>query len=143
LSVTVDANVLVYASNEADPAHGAARALLDRLAAGPDIVYLFWPALMGYLRIVTHAAILQRPLDFESAAVNVTALLELPHVRAPGESEGFWSVFRRTAGRHTRANTVPDAHLAALMRGHGVGTIYTRDRDFRRFDGIRVVDPFA
>jgi hypothetical protein len=29
------------------------------------------------------------------------------------------------------------------MRQHGVGTIYTRDRDFRRFDGIRVEDPFA
>jgi uncharacterized protein len=143
LSVTIDANVLVYASNEADAAHQPARALVDRLAAGPDIVYLFWPAVMGYLRIVTHAAILPRPLKFASAVANVTALLELPHVRAPGESEGFWNVFRRTAGRHIRANTVPDAHLAALMRDHGVGTIYTRDRDFRHFDGIRAIDPFA
>lgn len=38
---------------------------------------------------------------------------------------------------------VTDAHIATLMRQHGVGTIYTRDRDFRRFDGIRVEDPFA
>lgn len=51
MSVTVDANVLVYASNEADPAHGVARALVERLAAGPDLVYLFWPTIMGYLRI--------------------------------------------------------------------------------------------
>jgi len=29
------------------------------------------------------------------------------------------------------------------MRQHGVRTIYTRDRDFRRFDGIVAVDPFA
>jgi predicted nucleic acid-binding protein len=29
------------------------------------------------------------------------------------------------------------------MRYHGVATIYTRDRDFRHFDRIRVVDPFA
>jgi predicted nucleic acid-binding protein len=27
--------------------------------------------------------------------------------------------------------------------GDGVSTIYTRDRGFRRFDGIKVVDPFA
>ena len=35
------------------------------------------------------------------------------------------------------------AHVAALMLQHGVGTIYSRDRGFRRFDGIRVVDPFG
>jgi hypothetical protein len=29
------------------------------------------------------------------------------------------------------------------MRQHGVSTIYTRDRDFRRFDGIRAEDPFS
>jgi 23S rRNA (adenine2503-C2)-methyltransferase len=28
------------------------------------------------------------------------------------------------------------------MREHGVSTVYTRDRDFRRFGGIRVEDPF-
>jgi uncharacterized protein len=143
VSVTVDANVLVYASNETDPVHASARALVDRLAHGPDLVYLFWPALMGYLRIVTHAAILPRPLPFADAADNVSALLALAHVRAPGEADAFWDVFRDTAGTHTRANTVPDAHLVALMRQHGVGAIYTRDRDFRRFDGIRVLDPFG
>ena len=37
----------------------------------------------------------------------------------------------------------PIAHLAARMRQHGVTTIYTRDRDYRRFDGTRVLDPFA
>jgi hypothetical protein len=29
------------------------------------------------------------------------------------------------------------------MRQYGVVPIVTRDRDFRRFDGIRVRDPFA
>jgi predicted nucleic acid-binding protein len=29
------------------------------------------------------------------------------------------------------------------MRQNGVTTIYTRDRDFRRFGGIRVEDPFS
>ena len=47
------------------------------------------------------------------------------------------------AGDRSRGNDVPDAHLAALMRQHGVRVIYTRDRDFRRFDGIDARDPFA
>ena len=38
---------------------------------------------------------------------------------------------------------MPDARLAALMRWNGVAVIYTRDRDFRRYDGIEARDPFA
>lgn len=143
MSATVDANVLVYASNEADPVHAAARALVERLAAGPDLVYLLWPALMGYLRIVTHGAILPRPLTAKDATANVTALLELRHVVSPGEGDGFWDLYRAGPAERLRGNAVPDAHLVALMREHGVSTIYTRDRDFRRFDGIRVEDPFG
>lgn len=142
MSSTVDVNVLVYASNESDPAHAQARELLERLASGPELLYLFWPVLLGYLRIVTHAAILPRPLSPDDAQANVSSLLDLPHVRAPGESPGFWNAFRRD-GAGARGNNVPDAHLAALMREHGVTTIHTRDRDFRRFAGIRVADPFS
>lgn len=140
MSVTVDVNVLVYASNEGDPAHEAARELLERLAAGSELLYLFWPALLGYLRIVTHPAILPRPLAPRLAVRNVEQLLALPHVRAPGEEDGFWQHFVAVAGDHPRGNDVPDAHLAALMRQHEVRVIYTRDRDFRRFERIEVRD---
>ncbi len=143
MSATVDTNVLIYATNTADPLHEPARALVRRLAEGPELVYLFWPTLMGYLRIVTHPGILPRPLASRDAQRNVEALLDRPNVRAPGEGDGFWPIFRATAGDHASGNDVPDAHLAALMRQHGVRLIYTRDRDFRTFDGIDARDPFA
>jgi hypothetical protein len=143
VSSTLDANVLVYASNAADPLHDPAEALVRRLAAGPDLVYLFWPTIMAYLRIVTHPAILPRPLSARDAIRNVEALIDRPHVRSPGEGAGFWPIYRSAAGDHARGNDVPDAHLVALMRQHGVRLIYTRDRGFRRFDGIDARDPFA
>jgi uncharacterized protein len=143
VSVTVDANVLVYASNECDPAFQPARAVLERLAAGPDLVYLFWPTIMGYLRIVTHPAILPAPLTFAEAGANVWSLLRRSHIRTAGETAGFWQLYLATAGAHVRGNDVPDAHIAALMRQHGVSTIYTRDRDFRKYEGINVQDPFT
>jgi uncharacterized protein len=143
LSATLDTNILVYASNEDDPAHDTARLLLERLAAGPDLLYLFWPTLLGYVRIVTHPGIMRRPLPPTDALRNVSALLALPHVRSPGEAEGFWDTFRATAGERVRGNEVPDAHVATLMRQHGVRVIYTRDRGFRRFDGVQPQDPFA
>jgi toxin-antitoxin system PIN domain toxin len=142
MSATVDANVLVYASDSQAQSHDRAEALVRRLAAGPEILYLFWPVLVGFLRIVTHPGILSNPLSPMAALGNVEALLDRPHVRAPGELDGFWPIFRSTAGERPRGNDVPDAHVAALMRQHGVGVIYTRDRDFRRFEGIDVRDPF-
>jgi uncharacterized protein len=143
VSQTVDANILVYASNEADEAHGVARTLIEKIAAGPDLAYLFWPAVLGYLRIVTHPAILPRPLTAQDAMANIEGLLAQPHVRTPGETSDFWEVFRTVAGPRVRGNDVPDAHLVALMRTHGVRVIYTRDRDFRRFTDIEARDPFA
>ncbi|HEX5014334.1 MAG TPA: TA system VapC family ribonuclease toxin [Candidatus Limnocylindrales bacterium] len=143
MSSTLDVNILVYASNAADPVHDNARSLIARLAAGPEIVYLFWPTLLGYLRVVTHPALLPRPLSPRDARRNIEALIDRPHVRTPGEADGFWPIFRESAGDHARGDDIPDAHIAALMRQHGVRLIYTRDRGFRQFDGIEARDPFV
>ncbi len=98
---------------------------------------------MGHLRIVTHPAILPRPLAPLEAATNVANLLARRHVRSPGEEDGFWDLYRTTAGDRSRGNDVPDAHLVALMLQHGVRLLYSRDRGCRRFDSIEVRDPFA
>jgi uncharacterized protein len=143
LSATVDTNVLLYATNADDDAHQVARELIERLARGPDLLYLFWPTIMGFLRIATHPAIFPNPLAPKQAAAAIAALLQRPNVRTPAEGAGFWEVYRVAAGEDTRGNNVPDAHLAALMRQHGVAVIYTRDRDFRRYEGIDPRDPLG
>ncbi len=143
MSATLDANILVYASNQRDPVHAQAIQLVQDLAAGPDLLYLFWPVVLGYLRIVSHPAILPRPLSPREATANAEALLRRPHVRAPGEADGFWELFRGTSRDQARGNDVPDAHLVTLMRQHGVRRIYSRDTGLRRYADIEVVDPFA
>lgn len=143
MTTTVDTNVLVYASDTDAPEHAQALALLEHLAAGPDLVVLLWPTLLGYLRIVTHPSICGAPLPFDRAHANVDALLALPHVRAAGETNEFWRAFTRVAADvPVRGNLVADAQLVALMRTHGVHHIWSRDRDLRRFDAITVTDPF-
>jgi toxin-antitoxin system PIN domain toxin len=96
------------------------------------------------LRIVTHPAILANPLTPDQARDNVDALVRLPHVRLLAEDEGFWAVYREvTEMAPARGNVVPDAHLAALLRQHGIRTPYTNDADFRRFTFLDVRDPFG
>jgi len=143
VSLTLDANVLLYASDRESTYRGRAIDELERHAAGPEPLYLFWPVVMAYVRISTHPSVFSRPLALSDAVANVERLLRRRHVRTPAEEEGFWRVFAGAASEATaRGDLVPDTHIVALMRQHGVRTIVTRDRDFRRFDGIKVRDPF-
>jgi hypothetical protein len=144
MTSTVDVNVLLYSSDESSAFHARARELIERLAAGTELLYLFWPVLIGYVRMATHPAIFPRPLSPDAATSNVEQLLSRPHSRTSGEGEAFWQAYRATtSGIVVRGNLVTDAHLVALMRENGVATLWTHDRDFRKFEGIHVRDPFA
>lgn len=144
MSYSLDVNVLLYASDAASPRHDKARAFLEACARGPETLYLAWPTITAYLRIATHPRIFGRPLSPKVAERNVDALLSRPHVRTLSEAEGFWELYREvSAGQLVRGKLVPDAHLAALLRQHGVKTLYTSDVDFRRFDFLDVQDPCA
>ena len=141
MSYAIDVNILLYASDADSPMHERASAFLRLCVSNREVFCVAWPSLMSYLRMATHPAIFSRPLAHEEAARNVEALLAVPHCRAIGEEEGFWDRYREvTREVPTRGNLVPDAHLAALLIQHGVVTLYTHDRDFRRFDFLEVTD---
>jgi toxin-antitoxin system PIN domain toxin len=142
MSLALDVNILLYASDSSSPHHEIARRFLQDCAHGSDVVFVAWPTIMGYLRMVTHPTIFRQPLSPEEAMANVESMLRLPHVRTLSEADGFWELYRKTTYEvPTRGNLVPDAHLAALLRQHGVARIATHDRDFRKFDFLNVVDP--
>jgi toxin-antitoxin system PIN domain toxin len=144
VSYSLDVNVLLYASDQASARHERARRFLESCAAGPEILCLTWPTLMSYLRIATHPRIFSAPLSPEEALGNISALIALPHVRAVSELDGFMDAYRHVAGETpVRGNLVPDAHVAAILLQHGVRTLYTNDRDFRKFPSLDVRDPFA
>lgn len=143
MSYALDANVLLYASDESSPKHAVARAFLDECAAGSEVICVAWMTLSAYLRVATHPRVFERPLSPETAMANVEALLALPHVRVLSEEEGFWSHFQEVAESVTvRGNLVPDAHLVALLLQHGVRVLHSNDSDFRKFSAIEVRNPF-
>jgi toxin-antitoxin system PIN domain toxin len=99
---------------------------------------------MSYLRIATHPRIFSAPLSPNEALGNIVALLGLTHVRAVSEFDGFMDAYKRVAGDiPVRGNLVPDAHVAAILFQHGVRTLYSNDRDFRKFQTLEVRDPFS
>jgi len=142
VTFTIDANILIYEANADAPEHEAARAALAGAWNGSERVVLFAPAVLAYLRNVTHRTLLSRPVSVAQALGSIDQVLELDHVRFESDGADGWSTLRDLAIRHdAHGKLIHDAHLVALMRQHGVETIWTHDLDFVRFDGIRVYDP--
>jgi predicted nucleic acid-binding protein len=74
---------------------------------------------------------------------NIRALIERTNVTVLQPTARHWPIFFELV-RETRASgpLVSDAHLAALAIEHGA-TLYTNDRDFRRFPKLNVRFPLA
>ena len=144
MSFAFDVNILLYASDSSSPYFERARSFIESCITQKEIFAVARPTVMGYLRIATHPAVFDQPLSPDEAMANIETLLSLPHARFLSEEEGFWAVYRATTSEvPTRGNLVPDAHLAALLRYHGVKTLYTHDRDFLKFPFLDVRDPLA
>ena len=144
MSCSLDANVLIYASDESSTHYRQAVDFLGERAEGSDLLCLTWITIMAYQRISTHPAIFKNPLSPAVAWGNISRLLARPRVRVIGELPGFVREYEEvTSSFSVRGNHVPDAHLATILRQNGVRTIYTADADFRKFPFLEVVDPFA
>jgi len=144
VSFALDTNILLYASDSGSPHHERARSFLEECMRQEELFCLGWLTVMGYLRIATHPSVFGHPLTPDEAMANIETLLNLPHTRFLSEEEGFRDIYRElTAGVPTRGNLVPDAHLAAILRQHGVKKLYTHDRDFLKFAFLDVRDPLV
>jgi toxin-antitoxin system PIN domain toxin len=143
MSASLDANILLYASDQSNPAGLKAREILRGFVESGEVFFLAWPTVMAYVRIATHPRIFANPLSHAEAVANIDMLISCPHVRMLGEDDGFWDAYKRASTDvATHGNLVPDTHLATILRQHGVDTIYTRDKDFLKYTWLRVVNPF-
>ena len=142
MSFSVDVNILLYASDNVSEYHERAADFLRNVAEGDEVCYLAWSTLMSYLRIATHPSIFLSPLSPFEAHANVDSLLARPYIRCVSEDERFWPTYSAISTQTPlRGNLVPDAHLAAVLKIHGIRTLYTHDRDFAKFAFLRIVDP--
>jgi toxin-antitoxin system PIN domain toxin len=139
----VDANVLLYAVDEASPFHATAKRWLEQALNGSRRVGLPWQSLVAFLRIVTNPRALAEPLSAADAWDLTESWLAAPAAWIPQPAAGHREILGRLLTRlDLRANLVADAVLAALCIEHGL-TIVSADSDFARFSEIRWINPVA
>lgn len=142
--IALDTNLLVYAHRPESPFHDVAFDLVRGLAEGRARWGLPWSCLHEFLGVVTHGRIFDEPSSLGTALDQVDAWLASPSIVTLGESRDHWRWLRAALeeGRVTGPR-VHDARVAAVCRSHGVQELWSADRDFSRFAGLRVVNPLV
>jgi hypothetical protein len=140
--IALDTNVLVYAQREETAYHLRAKEILKEFAEGEPPWALPWPCVYEFIRVVTHPRVFDPPTDLEDVLNDLDSLLQSPSLTLLREGSRL-AVFMQRLLRSGQAagNLAHDAHIAALIAEHGVSELWTADRDFARFPGIRVRNP--
>jgi hypothetical protein len=140
----IDTNVLIFAEITSSPNHERALTVLREASEGAAAWAIPWPCVYEFLRVVTHPRVYHPPVPQELALRDLQAVLASPSLvllaETPRHAEVMQAVVRESGAT---GNLIHDAHIAALCLEHGVTELVTGDRDFRRFAGLTVRDPFA
>jgi hypothetical protein len=141
--IALDANILIAARRRELAHHLAAGRLLARLARGAEPWALPWPCVVEFLRVITHRRVFRAPTPLAAALDDLALLLGSPSLTllAPGPAHAAHLERAATAG-DAAGSLLFDTQIAALCAEHGVSELWTLDRDFARFPGLRTRNPF-
>ena len=92
-----------------------------------------------FVRLVTHPTLFDYPSSLDDALAALRGLLEARRARLLRPGRRYWRILQQVAiDGHATGNHMFDAQIAAVCIEHGVDTILTEDRGFRRFSGITI-----
>jgi len=138
-----DANLIIYAHNQADPDHAAALVWWKSLLAGDVDVGIPIVVVLGFLRLTTSPRILSKPLSVEESARRVETWFDGSRVRLISPGQGHVASLLaclRSVG--VGGSLTTDAHIAALAIEYQA-EVHTSDLDFGRFPGVRWKNPLS
>ena len=138
-----DANVLIYAHDEASPWHGKARPWWEAALSGSEPVGLPWVVVLAVTRLLTHPNVCENPLSPAEVRSLIEHWLSFPHVRViPLSENALGRFFDLLEEAGLGGNLSTDALIALHALQHSA-TIASNDRDFDRFSGVKWINPLA
>ena len=136
----LDVNVVVGLYHPDHPHHASALTWWeDCRAAGepftvPDLVWV------AFARLITNRAVFSIPATFGQAWSFVRAVMQQDTYARYASDERVLDEFARLSeAARANGNLITDAYVAAVAASLGA-TVVTFDRDFRKFDGVGVIE---
>jgi len=136
-----DINLLIYAYNELAPHHLPAKRWWEDLLSGDTLVGIPWIVTLGFVRLMTHRQVLEKPMATGRGCEILEEWFERPNVQPlePGPRHlQIFKNFLQTIG--TGGNLVTDVHIASLAVEYSC-ELHSNDSDFSRFPGLNWVNP--
>ncbi len=124
-----DVNLLVYAYNTDAPWHPQARRWWETCLDGSQPVAIAWVVALGFLRLMTSRAVMQRPMAMEVAIQHLGRWLERPSVLILQPGPRHFSIL----------SSFCEAGVALAIENQA--DVHSNDSDFSRFPGLRWTNP--
>lgn len=142
--IAVDTNVLVYAHRAESDFHAQAFKCMKVLAEGGKPWGIPVSCLHEFLSIVTNPKIFKPASKHEQALAQVDAWLASPQAHVLHSGSQHWRVLSvLTRQAKLQGGQFHDARIAAICIENGVSTLWSADRDFGRFKGLKTVNPLV
>lgn len=136
-----DINLLVYAYNADAPLHSKAKKWWEKLLNQSQPVALPWVVIHGFVRLMTHPRVVERPLRPEVAIRHVRDWIEQPFVQILEPGGTHLDIFEQLLSEiGVGGDLTTDAQLAALAIEYQC-ELHSNDTDFARFSGLRWRNP--
>lgn len=140
--IAIDTNLLVYAHREDSEWHEAAKSCLVDLADGGSSWAIAWNSLHEFVAVVTHPRIYSPPTPHATAFESIKAWMASPGLQLLHEGPGYLEKLERLCvGAKISGSRVHDARIAAICLNHRVAELWTADRDFAVFPGLKTRNP--
>lgn len=138
-----DVNILLYAHNEDSEHYQAASVWFEELLNDNQFVCFCWETINGFIRISTNPKSAPKPFSLRESFSIVDEWLQKPNVLLLEPTREYRRILQKICiESNATGNLYSDAILAAIAISHDA-TIASTDRDFRLFDGLKLINPLA
>ncbi len=132
----IDVNILIGAHRTDAPKHTEISQWLMHALQNYPGVAVSELVLSGFLRIVTHPKVFQKPTPPMEALAFIKDFRERKAVRIAVPGDAHWAIFTELLQRYeATGNLIPDAYHAALALEQGY-TWISLDRGFARYTSL-------
>lgn len=141
--ILIDANLLLYAYDPRSPFYSDTRRWLGEAFSDEEKIGIPFQAILAFLRVSTNPRSAGTTSGMTVALATVDSWLALANVKLLSPGPKHWQIFKTlciAAGVTGEVST--DVHIAALAIENDT-TLYSADRDFARFPGLRWRNPLA